>query len=337
MSTGSGEVGWFGRARGLSLGAVPALIAWACIAQAHAQQGGAPASQSVSQSTSAKDEDALAGPRVRTDAARTLVHKDFNGALTRLERPAEEAALELLTLSDRERTATQAVLTERAAILDGVVGDNIPLLLRLQGAREEGLTPERRDALRQMVRKLAPLRARGSLRDELFACLDTDNATEFDRLIDEYSRAVVEDGASKVGQPGEAKSRGEVAVREQLAALGLEIKRSYDRRVSDGLARLDDALRLVEATPEQEARIRNLTTDFFQQVAGKPSQSQRMGYLRKVMAELEPAQRTTLLKDWYAPSREGEGRGQGSDETMDEGAARGMGAKPAKDAGAKVK
>jgi hypothetical protein len=295
-----------------------------------------PASGHASADAKASDEDALAGPRVLEKSDRSLVHRDFNGALARLDRPAEEAALDLLTLSDEEQAATEKVLTQRAAILDEVVGDNIPLLLKLQGVREEGMTPGRREAMREMFQKLAPLRARGSLREELSACLDIDNAREFERLVEEYWKAVVEDSAARVGEAGEARTRGEVAIREQLSAIGLEIKRSYDRRVADGLARLDDALRLVAATPEQEGRIRNLTTDFFQQNAGKANDAQRLRYLRKVMAELEPSQRTKLLKEWYGGAgpakRSKPAAEQTPDQTMGEGDERAMDARPAKGA-----
>jgi hypothetical protein len=159
------------------------------------------------QSESGANADALAGPKVAEDSLGvSLVSHDFRGDFQRLSEPAEEAALRLLTLSDAEKAATQKILTERAAILDGVVGDNLSLLLRLQGFKEEGPTPDRMTALREITEKLAPLRARGRLRDELAAVLTSENAVEFRRIVDGYWDALIDSTMAKDRRGGGGKS-----------------------------------------------------------------------------------------------------------------------------------
>src|SRR5262245_10923172 len=95
------------------------------------------ASQTLAQEATPEKE-SLAGPRVAEKPAKqTLVHRDFNGELVPLDSTPEEAAIEMLKLSPDERTAAEAVLLERSRGIDAVVADNIPLLLRLQGVKEE--------------------------------------------------------------------------------------------------------------------------------------------------------------------------------------------------------
>ena len=81
--------------------------------------------------------DILAGPTVQiTPAPPTHEKRDFNGSLIRPDMAIEEAALELLDLTAEERAAAQIVLDKRAAILDGVVADNLELLIQFNGAAD---------------------------------------------------------------------------------------------------------------------------------------------------------------------------------------------------------
>lgn len=300
-----------------------------------------------------KAEDALAGPKVgEASLGPSLVSRDFRGDFQRLQEPAEEAALRLLRLSDAEQAGTQRVLNERSAILDEVVGNNLEILLRLQGFKEGGATPDRMAALREISEKLAPLRERGRLRDELMEELSPENAKEFRRLVDGYWNALIDSevaklrreskGKDKPGQEKQAKDkhaasddammqddpamreqgerdvaqadprlRRQVIVRETLQAYGAELKRSFDRRIADGTAKLEDALAAINATPEQSDAIRNKVTTFYQETLGKPTPQQRSAFFRTLMKDLTPAQRRALAKHLYGG---GAGAGAGADQ-----------------------
>lgn len=249
-------------------------------------------------SSETQDADALAGPKVSevADASgRSLVERDFNGSLVRLETTAEEAAVECLDLSEAERAAAQNIFLDRARVIDGVVADNIPLLLRLQGIRENGLTPDRAQALRELGAKLGSGFRPGSLRDRVAKVLEPPHRESFLGLVRAYNDAIIDEELKAT--PGLARPKA--TVRVALQSLGGELRRSYDRRIAEGTQRLDRALEVIQPTPEQESKIRNLALDFAQQSLGKPTQAQRLDFFRKVSKELTPEQRRRLVWEFY--------------------------------------
>lgn len=243
----------------------------------------------------------LAGPSVMTpDRAPTLVARDFDGKVKRLDEPAEEAALRLLTLSDAEKSKAAAITAARAAILDAVLADNIPLLLKLQGLRDGSARDEGLAALRELSAKLRPLRERGRLRDEIAGALTPENASKFIPLVDEYWKAVL---AERAAMEGESVRPAQAAGREVLQAIGQEIRRSYERVVGGRQKQLDEALARLSLSPEKEASLRLLVSNHFQATLGTPTPAQQREFVAAFMKELTPEQRRTLLTEVYGPSR----------------------------------
>lgn len=239
----------------------------------------------------------LSGPAARETAAKpTLVHREFDGSLRRLDEPAEEAALRLLSLSPEEQTKIDAILAARAAIIDSVVANNIPLLLRVQGLKEAQARQGAMEALRELSEKLRPLRERGRLRDEIAGVLSDDHAKQFAALVDEYQKVVREDAMASAGPDARP---GQVMAREALLAIGQEVRRSYERVIGSRKGKLDEVIRTLNLAPEQETKVRNLATDHFQQTLGKPTPSQTREFVRALMRELTPDQRRTLASAMY--------------------------------------
>ena len=251
--------------------------------------------------TEPQERSALAGPRVEIEQARvSLVKRGFNGRVERLETSPEEAALAVLVLSENEKKLTCQVLSERAAIIDQAVASNIPLLLKLQGFRDADRS-ERLALLREWSEALRPLRAHGSLADELAACLSPANAASMKTLAKEYNEALLEEAsrspgnaAGKIGS-GPRSTRAQALAAERLLGLGLELKRSYDRIVAARAARLDETIKLIEATPEQEERIRAIALEFAQQSLGQPTPALQRDFVRRLTDVLTPPQRVKLL------------------------------------------
>lgn len=243
----------------------------------------------------------LSGPKVESPAEKpTLVQRDFNGWIKTLDEPAEEAALRLLPLSDDERAKTDAVIRERAAILDGVIRDNLVLLLRIQGLRLEGEAKEDATAaLRELAEKLRPLRERGAAKEEIAGKLSAENAAKFRSLFDEYWRSVIEEAVADAKKEDPDVRPGAVVAKERLKAIGAEIKRSYDHQIAARQGELDALIKSLGLTGEQEGKIRNMTTDYFQKTAGKPTPDQRREFFRALMKELAPSQREELLRQLY--------------------------------------
>ena len=267
----------------------------------------------------------LAGPQVSAESTRpTLLERDFNGTLKRLEIPADEAALAHVGLSPEARAKADAILAERAAILDEAVWDNLELLVRAQSARAAGDTAESMAILREFGEKLRPLRQRGRLGDELRAVMTPEQAAQHQALVRQYWEAIVDEGVAaardanassapaapraglrRAGQDQrQGNSRAQVFARESLLALGQEITRSYERQVASRQAELQEVVDRLSLSPEQDGKVRNIFIDHFQKY---PTDAERRRHgaevVRRVSAELSPEQRrefAAMLRDRLA-------------------------------------
>ena len=101
------------------------------------------------------DADALRGPTISTKssaAKQSIVERDFDGRVKKLDEPPALAALRVLELTPEERAATEKVVSDRAAALDAIVRDNLKLIIELALAQQakdtqaSGRLPRRGDA-----------------------------------------------------------------------------------------------------------------------------------------------------------------------------------------------
>lgn len=254
------------------------------------------------------EEISLGGPKVKpAEAERTLVHREMNGALVRLEERPETAALKLLKLSKAQRDAADELLVKRGALVSKTLSANMELFLELQGARQAG----DRDAAQKLMirmRDAAKDLLDPPLVDTLAGAVGEERGKELRALVDEYFGALaVEENkpADGADRPGAAPSRPRAAaaaalnprmrMRMELNLAVREMARTLAASVTERQERMDALLKAAEATPEQEARIRAIMR------AGNaggqpPSQEAREETTRKILAELSPEQREKYLK-----------------------------------------
>lgn len=251
----------------------------------------------------------LAGPKVNEQpreksatemmAPRTLVERDFEGKLRRLETSPAIAALELLSLTDDERKATQKIIDERNMLMDELVQDHLKEITQLAGAFQSGDRAAGMKLLKPLIEDSVELRARGKLVDELAGVLEESNAKELQRLTTEYTRALVsermKDGNPQ--QPGKKLSRLEAGGYEYLAGIGQEIKRSYERVFALQARDFDDLLAKLSLSPEQESKIRGMVTDLVQKTYGKSTQAQQTKVFLDAYELLDADQRKVLLEE----------------------------------------
>ena len=242
-------------------------------------------------------EPVLKGPTVATPAVRaTLVEEDFNGKLKRLEVPAEEAALKLLSLDDATRAKTDKIFAERAAILDKGVIENLELIAQIQSAGQSGDKAEALKLFGEFAKKLDGLKARGRLVDEVRDALPEGKQSQFMALVKEYHEAGIKDNMAQAAARQEQLTRREAAGREVLQAVGREIKRSYDRQIGARNADYEQLLASLDLKPEQERKIRNMVTDWVQATKANPSAEQKKDLFWKIHAELDRGQRRKLVE-----------------------------------------
>jgi hypothetical protein len=238
----------------------------------------------------------LAGPSVPAEQrATSLVHRDFEGKLQRLETSPEEAALERLSLDEATSERVDKILAERAAILDKVVSGNLELLVEINNAAQSGDKAALLRLAGDVYRQLQPLRDRGTLLAELGRALPADQHRRLQDMVLEYRRALRDDVTAEAAAKGETLKPRQSAGRQALAELGQEIKRSYERQISAGLAELETLLQKLELSPEQDGKVRTLITQHFERTKGKPTPAQKRELFFNLMAVLDGRQKRTLL------------------------------------------
>lgn len=238
----------------------------------------------------------LSGPSTTTHAHHpTVLHFDFAGRVQRPEQPVEAAAAALLALDAPTRARVQAILDRRAATLDDLIGDNLDLLIQLQGAEAAGKARQV-DLLMRAWQRMKPLRDQGPLRTAIRAELPSPAAAEFDRLLDEYWAAVVREVHSHPGDDGKTPARLQVVIGEQFQSLGREIARSFERMLKSGdlvYAYISKDLGLNE---KQQAKVRTLINEFVEKHGDNAGGKQLAWLVVQVLAELEPKQRVEVVR-----------------------------------------
>lgn len=244
--------------------------------------------------------DDLSGPKVeKPKVTYTLVKTGFNGKLERITQPIEEATLAILPLSPEEREKVDRILVARAATVDKGIKGSVPVILRIQGVREEGITTDRQAAIRELNEKLPILRDRDAFRAELRLALTAENAARFDAVMSEYVRAATLQASADAKAEGRKGNPFLMSLGESLRLVGLEVQQSFDRIVKEGTDKTDHLIEIIQPTAEQEGAIRNLITDFGQKTQLNPSPAQRSAFVKDLMKLLTVKQREVLVTEWY--------------------------------------
>jgi hypothetical protein len=240
----------------------------------------------------------LGGPKVeaKASARASLVDRDFNGKVKRLEVPAEEEALGLVELSAEERARVDGVLAARASTMDEIVKDNLLLLGKVHTAVQGGDRAEIVGLLGEVREAMEPMRARGTLMEELQDALPNEKAKRVKVLAKEYREALYAEMKAAKEAGGERLRLREFVTRETLAELGGEIKRAYERTLGASQANFERVLAKLELRPEQETKIRNMAVRHVEETKGKATRAQNVAFVLRVMRELDAGQRKRLME-----------------------------------------
>ena len=240
--------------------------------------------------------DALRGPSVaERPKDSTLIERDFSGRIKRIEIDPALAALEKLKLTPEQRAAADKIVNERNTILDGIVLDNVRLIVELAGARQSGDAAGVRKYVGEAMDKLRPLTSRGQLIDELERVLPSAAFAELRRMVNEYRAASIDDRMNAAdGSPKQGRAQAGAA--EFLENFGQEIKRSYERVLGARSKDFDALLKTLSLTPEQDAKVRQIVIDLVQKTSGKPTARQTSKAFMDVYKLLDAEQRKVLIE-----------------------------------------
>jgi hypothetical protein len=279
---------------------------------------------------SAPDADALSGPKVvdkaKTQNQPTLMQPSFDGGTEELSERPEVALLRQLTLTDKEKAATDKLLAERTIKVSKLLAENLEEFLALQSLLQEvagggslyspppaeqddqrGMNDGERPAEQRLREKMFALREKAKdlieppLVDQIAAHLTSEHGTKLRDAVMEYYRANPAPGRVRAGAGANQRiARSELpqtpraAARRETQQLLRELGRALRVIVEERQEKFDELVQTVGPTPEQEAKIQAILRD--QGAAGqlKPTPAQRTESFRKIMDVLTPAQRQKL-------------------------------------------
>lgn len=150
----------------------------------------------------------LGGPKVIDKTVKlTLVQRDSDGKLVRLEDRPEIAALPLLKLEGDAKKAADKVLNEHGAIVAKVINDQQGLFLQIQSARQSNDARAAAPLIRELRQK-APQLWEPSLLDRLAKALPVEKAAALRSIVTEYVAALAHEGTPDGRGPKPAGSSG---------------------------------------------------------------------------------------------------------------------------------
>lgn len=265
-------------------------------------------------------DDVLRGPALResTEGTASLVRRDFSGSLVLLEERPESAALDLLGLDPEQRAGADKVAAERAARVGSFAIEHYGLFLRIQAALQGGEQREAAPLLRELNEAAKEL-LNPPLADQVARALPEPARDRYLSIVREYKEALA--GDESFGRRGSFGRQGDSVVRDPVAdstgrdgdggsirpgplamrrveitLLLREMGGSFSAFVAQGRESIDVFLKAIDATPEQDNRIRGYLREFAAETNYKPTAGQRATLGRRIAAELTPEQRRKALR-----------------------------------------
>jgi hypothetical protein len=240
----------------------------------------------------------LQGPKV-VEGARpaTLVQREMGGALVRLEVRPEEAAIDLLGLNTEQRAAAGKVIRERFAQVSKSLSEHYDLFLKIAGARQGGAAREELAPMIRDFREAAAPLFEPPLAERVAAALPEEKREKFRSLVEEYKKALLEDEATK-RQARESVSAQRAMARVEINLTLREMGRALRATVQDRRERSEELIKKLDATPEQEERIRKIIREVAgkEGVVGELKEEKRREMMQRILAELTPEQRRAAME-----------------------------------------
>lgn len=242
------------------------------------------------------DGGALAGPKVveRERARASIVEREFDGKLKRLEQHPALVALDRLELTSEQRAKATEVVVSRNTQLDTIVRDNLRAIIEAALARQAGDQAAAQAKFGELLKKARPFLDRGTLLSELRPALPTDQYQQLKHAVDEYNAAAAQDAMDAPG--AKRQNRIGAALAQGFEGFGLEVKASYERVFADRNKEFEELLQHLDLTPEQESKVRQKVLDLVQKTYGKPTRAQQVRVFLNIYSELTPEQRKKLAQ-----------------------------------------
>ncbi|MCA9305107.1 MAG: hypothetical protein KDA16_01130 [Phycisphaerales bacterium] len=206
----------------------------------------------------------LTGPDIGRAKMPSIIQRTFEGTLQRLDIWPEEAAIELLDLTDESRERINDILASRAAAIDKVVSENLDELLKLandgEGGRWFGALTRMRSFQKKINAKLEDTRP---LVEQFAEVLPMEQADELTRMVEEYWDAFEADEVGEEIEKLGGKMKASIAEKaESLRIMGEELGRSYQRIEKSAAVYAEYFIRELGFTGENAQHVRDEVREF---------------------------------------------------------------------------
>jgi len=213
----------------------------------------------------------LAGPDIGEGGRAKLpsiIQRTFEGTLQRLDIWPEEAAIELLDLTDESREQINDILASRAAAIDKVVSENLDDLLKLANDGEGGRWFGALTRMRAFQKKInARLEDTRPLVEQFTEVLPMEQADELTRMVDAYWDAFAADEVGEEVEKLGGRMKASIAEKaESLRIMGEELGRSYQRIEKSAAVYAEYFIRELGFTGENAQHVRNEVREFLSTV-----------------------------------------------------------------------
>jgi hypothetical protein len=238
-------------------------------------------------------------------AGLTIVKMDDTGKIIRYPEGPEEAALKIMTLTAQERAAANAVVAHRHAEVDAYVRARLPLVMRIQGVKEEGLTQDRVNAFREFGREFRDFRLRDEYRTNIAKSLTPANSQIFQGLTAGYRRTWINVSQERAKAEGKQDALVHHVNMESFTTATEEVRQSVDRQIGQSNNAILKAVETLAPNPSQQSAVQSAADTFAQAVttAGAidnvPAEI-KVAYVRKLFTLVQEDQRRALLTAIFA-------------------------------------
>ncbi|GEM_PF-1504750 len=267
----------------------------------------APASQPTQPAQPVQQVQPLQTQQVASPAATglTLANLDASGNIVRYPEGPEEAAIKLLTLTPEERAKVEAVVAKRHADVDAHVRKHLPLVMRIQGVKEEGLTQDRVNAFREFGREFSDIRLRQEYRNAIVGTLSATNGQNFAALTSGYRRAWINLSQARAREQAKQDALIHHTNMESFTTATEEVRQSVDRQIGESNQAIMNAVQTLALSPGQQPLVQAVADEFASRVTeagdiSKVAPEQKVAHVRNLLNMVMEDQRRALLTAIFA-------------------------------------
>ena len=267
----------------------------------------------------------LGGPPVAEPTAAEAVEMGLDGSVEAPEGPVGVAALKAIELPEEQGEAVEAILAERASVVDSIIVESYDDVLEMvngfQSARGGGAADGQEDAraasrkmmqlVVQLRRVMKPLMDRGTLEEEIAGVLTDAQLEQYQSVVDTlHVAARVRDMANRGQRDDDDRRRGGMmeerprAYASTLRELGDGLDRVVGQRARDFNERLEDS-GLPAALQE---KIRVWAMEYSSENGMNAAQQNPGGAIRALLGTLEASERRAVIGWYQRLAREDMGR-----------------------------